>query len=361
MNIISKDTFGGGDSASSELITLCNANGLVAQFTSYGARWVSMWTPDRNGKLEDVLLGFDTLEGFKAAHEKYYGAIVGRVCGRIQQAHFYLDGCEYELVSNDVYGNPVKNHLHGGLSAFHNQLWEGYFSMNDKGEEEAIFYLTSKENEEGYPGTLKTKVTYTLTHNNSLCMKIEATCDKRTIVNLTNHAFFNLNGVHCQTDVLSHQLKLYSSSIIECDEELVPTGALFDVSQTLLDFRKESSISISLRSELFKIEENNGFSLAYALDKKENDFSLAAELVEKRSGRKLALYTNQSSLQVYTGYFLNGKDIGKNNVPYYMNAGIALEPQGYPDAINHPEFPSIVLDPGCIYTNQTEYVFGVVE
>lgn len=340
MNIASIDTFGGGVFASSELITLCNANGLVAQFTSYGARWVSMWIPDREGRFDDVLLGFDELRQYQSAEEQYHGAVVGRVCGRISNASFFLDKQKYELTSNDIYGSPVLNHLHGGVSGFHKQIWEGSFHVNEEGEEMAVFTYLSKDGEEGYPGNLNVKVTYALSQNNMLRMDIEATSDKRTPVNLTNHAFFNLNGSHSKKNILSHTFTLASSSIIECNEELIPTGKLVSLSPALLDFKK-------------------GFSLAVALNKEDKTNMLAAVLYEPTNGRKLSLYTNQHSLQVYTGYLMSGKDIGKNGFPYLANAGIALEPQGYPDAVNRPEFPSILLDPGSVYRYQAEYLFGV--
>lgn len=359
MNIIAEDKFGGGNSPS-ELITLQNTNGLIAQFTPYGARWVSMWVPDSKGQLEDIVLGFDTLSGYRTAGEQYHGAIVGRVCGRINNAHFTVGTEEFHLASNDAYGKPMPNHLHGGMQAFHNRNWEAQFVQNSKGEQSAVFTYFSKDREEGYPGNMEVKVSYLLKHDNVLSMKCEAVCDKLTPVNLTNHAFFNLSGISSGMNMLSHTLYLASSRIIECDEQLIPTGSFIPVEGTSLDFRKPRKLEDSLRSELFQINENNGFSIAFALDEEGVELHKSAELIDKASGRQLTMYTNQPSLQVYTGYFMDGNDKGKNNIPYLANAGIALEPQGYPDAVNHPEFPSVLLAPGRIYCHKTEYRFSTL-
>ena len=342
------------------LFTLHNLNGIVAQFTSYGARWISMWLPDRQGIFDDVLLGFPTLSDYRSAKEQYHGAIVGRVCGRISNACFILNEKEYRLASNDVYGKPQPNHLHGGNQAFHNRLWDGQLAKNGKGEEMVIFTCFAEDGEEGYPGNLKVEVIYTLRNDNVLSMECQAVCDKPTPVNLTNHAFFNLSGQESNSTVLSHILRIDSSRIIECDTELIPTGHYIPVAGTELDFTASQPISEALQSSLFQIDANEGFSLAFALDKKNADeMVLAAELFEEVSGRKLSIYTNQPSLQVYTGYFMDGSDIGKGGNPYRKSAGIALEMQGFPDAVNRPEFPSVILAPGNTYCHSTEYKFSL--
>lgn len=342
------------------LFTLHNRNGCIAQFSNYGARWISMWTPDKQGVFEDVLLGFNSLEDYLQAKEQYHGAIVGRVCGRIDNARFLLDGQQYLLAENDVYGKPQPNHLHGGNSAFHNQYWKGALTVNDLGEERAVFTLFSGDGDEGYPGNLEVKVTYTLRNDDVLSMECEAVSDKKTPLNITNHAFFNLSGKQVGSDILSHKLKIVSDKIIECDMELIPTGEYISVAGTDLDFRSYRKISDSLQSCLFAVKEDEGFSLAYALNKdRENERSLAAELVDEISGRKLSIFTNQPSLQVYTGYFMDGKDIGKGGMPYQKSAGIALETEGFPDAVNHPSFPSVILTPGNTYCHYTEYKFSI--
>lgn len=359
---LSSEAFGRGqENPSSGLLTLRNANGLIAQFADYGARWVSMWVPDCQGHLEDVLLGFDTLAGYCSAGEKYHGAIVGRVCGRINNACFRVGEETYRLASNDVYGKPVLNHLHGGVSGFHNRFWQSRFVVNAAGEESAVFTCFSEDGEEGYPGHLQVKVTYTLTHSNVLRLEYEATADKTTPVNLTNHVFFNLSGNLKCRDILSHSLCINSSQIIECDEELIPTGQLISVSDAdgPLDFRCPHAIAASLQSDAFQIQQNKGFSTAFALDKEAKVFLPAAELTDEISGRVLSIYTDQLSLQAYTGYFMDGTDCGKNAVPYYASAGIALETQGFPDAVNNERFPSILIAQGETYRHLTEYRFGV--
>lgn len=362
MNVLSFTQFRGNDRTDSvSLISLQNKNGLIAQFTPYGARWVSMWVPDRNGYMGDVVLGFDTLEGYRMAGEQYHGAIVGRVCGRIRNARFMLDGQEFLLASNDAYGKPVRNHLHGGIVAFHNRFWDSRKYITPSGEEAVEFTTYSPNGEEGYPGNLEVKVTYRLQENNCLRMECEATTDRLTPVNLTNHAFFNLQsflGVTDKKSILSHFLTLNASAIIECDSELIPTGRLLPVDGTLLDFRSPRTIGSSLTEEHPQIQKGKGFSLAYALDTKEDEaLTYAASLWDEISGRKLEIYTNKPSVQVYNGYFMDGTDIGKDGTPYYASAGIAIETQGYPDAPNQPAFPSILIDESTKYTHITEYRF----
>lgn len=363
MNILFASTFSGGSPASSaELITLKNKNGLVAQFTNYGARWVSMWTPDREGKLSDIILGFDTIDGYLTAGERYHGAIVGRVCGRISNARFRIGEEEYLLASNDAYGTPVRNHLHGGIDAFHNSYWQSCTYINPFGEEAVEFTKSSQDGEEGYPGNIEVKVTYLLRADNTLRMECEVTTDRPTPVNLTNHAFFNLQSSSYGSEkknVLSHFLTLNASAIIECDKELIPTGRLLPVEGTTLDFRSPRTIASSLEQDHPQILKNKGYSLAYAFDNNDPDtLHFAARLFDESSGRNLEIYTNQPSIQVYNGYFMDGTDIGKNATPYYTSAGVALETQGYPDAPNQPYFPSIIIDKSQPYRHITEFSFA---
>lgn len=342
------------------LFSLHNLNGIVAQFTNYGARWISMLSSDKLGILDDVVLGFNNLDDYFSAKEQYHGAIVGRVCGRINNACFKLNEKEYHLAANDAYGQPQPNHLHGGNIGFHNRFWNGRLALNEKGEEIVVFTYVSDDGEEGYPGKLSIKIKYTLRNDNVLCMECTAVSDKETPVNLTNHTFFNLAGKRKDTNILSHDLQINSDRIINCDTELIPTGNYISVIGTELDFTKSHKISEALQSSLFQIKENEGFTLAFALAyNKTGELPLAAELFDEFSGRKLSIYTNQPSLQVYTGYFMDGTDLGKGGYPYRKSAGIALETQGFPDAVNHPDFPSIILAPGKIYDHYTEYKFSI--
>lgn len=354
MHILKESEFlKGAPGNTARLLTLQNKNGLTAQFTNYGARWVSMWTPDQNGEFEDILLGFDTLNGYINAGEQYHGAIVGRVCGRISQARFSLCDKEYKLASNDVYGSPVKNHLHGGLNAFHNRFWE----INNESADTVTFSLFSPDGDESYPGNLTVHVTYTLTPENRIRMECCATTDQPTPVNITNHAFFNLRNNKPNKNILSHLLKLQTTSIVACNKELIPTGTITNTTNTFLDFSSPKTIASSILSGNDTVKKDNGFSVAFVLDRKETGLGLAASLEDRESGRVMEILTNQTSLQVYTGYFMDGADTGKGNKPYYASAGIALEPQGYPDAPNQPRFPSIIIDENKPYKHITEYRF----
>lgn len=358
MKLLQPSTFSGGTQGSSaELITLKNASGMVAQFTNYGARWVSMWVPDREGMPGDVILGFDTLAGYKEAGEQYHGAIVGRVCGRINKACFNLAGKTYKLAANDAYGSPEPNHLHGGMNAFHNRLWEWGKEEDEEGNESVVFTCFSPDGEEGYPGNLTVRVTYTLKSNGVLAMQMEAVTDRLTPINLTNHAFFNLQGNQIFKNILSHQLTLNSSDIIACDKELIPTGELLSVAGSALDFSTPRTITSSFTQPHAQIQEGEGFSIAYVLPPASDCLNRVACLDDEISGRRMEIYTNQPSIQVYTAYFMNGADVGKGGIPYYASAGIALETQGYPDALNHPCFPSVLLDKEEVYKHITEYHF----
>lgn len=342
--------------AQSQLVTLRNRNGLAAQFTNQGARWISMWTPDKSGHMGDILLGFDTLSDYFKAEEKYHGAIIGRVCGRINQACFTLDGVEYRLASNDSYGSPVPNHLHGGLNGFHTRLWNTEIHKDAEDNEAVTFSYFSPDGEEGYPGNLTTRVTYVLTNTDILRIDYNATADRSTPVNLTNHAFFNLSANPNQS-ILNQTLQLHAPAIIECNEELIPTGKLLACDDKAIFFRKPHPIRHALWEKHSQAQYGIGFSTAYALAKGEKRMALAARLAEEASGRVMEVFTDLPSLQVYTAYFMDGTDKGKNRIPLHASAGIALETQGFPDALNQPHFPSILISPEKPYTSRTEYKF----
>lgn len=340
------------------LFTLRNASGFVAQFSNYGARWLSMWVPDRNGDWCDVLLGFDSLDKYINAGEKYHGAVVGRVCGRINNASFSLNGKVYNLIVNDVYGKPHPNHLHGGIHGFHTSVWKGMMFVDNNGDEAVSFRYHSPHGEEGYPGNLDVEVIYTLKASGTLSLECKAVSDHDTLVNLTNHAFFNLQGAAQPKSILNHRLEINAAEFIACDEELIPTGKLLSLDTLSFDFRNPKLFADSLTTDYARIRADKGFSVAYALSATNHSrLNFAARLTNTVSGIEMALYTNQPSLQLYNGYFMDGTDIGKNNTPYYASAGIALEPQGYPDAPNHPAFPSIILKRGETYLHHSEYRF----
>lgn len=340
-----------------KLFTLRNKNGCVAQFTNYGARWLSMWVPDKNNQWGDVTLGFESLDEYVNAKEKYYGAIVGRVCGRIDKGAFELGGIKYQLANNDLFGSPVKNHVHGGFEGFSFKVWSSPVLLSGQEEESLEMVLISKNGEEGYPGNLKVKVIYTLDNDNSLRINYSAYTDKATIVNLTSHPYFNLNS-DLNKNVLNHFIYINAESIVECNSELIPTGNLISVKDTPLDFTQpqtiESRINESFPGQLFP---GKGYVVSYVLNEFNESLKLAATVEEKESGRIMQVYTNQPSLQFYTGWLLDGTDSGKTGKQYVSSSGLALEAQGFPDAPNHANFPAIILHPGEVYQQTTIYRF----
>jgi len=342
-----------------QLFTLRNKNGYAAQFTNYGARWLSMWVPDKNNEWADVVLGFKNLDGYLNAKEKYHGAIVGRVCGRIDQGIFSLNGETYHLMNNDLFGAPLKNHLHGGNNGFSFQVWESDLRRNNKGEETIEMRYFSRDGEEGYPGNLSVKVVYTLNNDNALVIDYSATADKPTVINLTNHAYFNLHG-NMTKNVLDHFLCIHAENVIESNEHLIPTGKIIYVSGTPLDFtdlnKIGSRIDETFPGQLFA---GKGYVVTYVLNKADDPFQIAAKVEERESGRTMEVYTDQQCLQFYNAWLMDATDTGKNGEQYNSSAGFALEAEGYPDAANHSYFPSIELNPGEIYHQKTIYKFSV--
>ncbi|MBN8860818.1 MAG: galactose mutarotase [Sphingobacteriales bacterium] len=340
-----------------KLFTLRNKNGCVAQFTNYGARWLSMWTPDKNNRWSDVVLGFESLDEYLVAKEKYYSAIVGRVCGRINKGTFELGGVKYELTKNDIFGTPVKNHLHGGFDGFSFHVWNGRILLNDKGEEALELIYFSKDAEEGYPGNMEVKVLYTLGNDNSMDIHYSAYTDKATIVNLTNHAYFNLHG-DMSRNVLDHLVYVNSENSVECDEELIPTGNIIPIKNTPLDFTRPQTIGAridqSFPGQLFP---GKGYVVSYVLNNPGKTLQLAAMLEEKETGRVMEVYTDQPGIQFYNAWLFDGTDVGKRGQRYFSSSGVALEAQGFPDAPNHRQFPSIGLLPGEAYQQTTVYRF----
>lgn len=337
---------------------ISNKNGMTASFIDLGARWTGLAFKDADGVYGDVVLGFDDEKSYAAAGERYHGAIVGRVCGRMKDASFELDGRTYELAANDSFGSPVRNHIHGGIKAFHNRRWEAEKGVNAKGEEYLRFVLFSAYGEEGYPGDLSVTVEYTLTEDNVVRMTIDASADTHTPFAPTNHTFFNMNP--SEDTVLSQILTVAASSVLEHDSNLLPTGRILPVEDTPLDFRRGRVFGSSLRHSGActdrLVVEGRGCTVAFILDT-ELDLRFAARLESESSGRVLEIYTDCPSLQIYNGYYMDGSDIGKGGKAYISGAGLAIEPQAYTDAMHHPEFPSIVIGPDKAYHSVTEYRF----
>jgi len=346
------------DSKRAELFTLANSSGMTCQLTNYGARWLSMWVPDKKGRMTDVVLGFSELNDYIKAGEPYHGAIVGRICARIDDARFKLDNIEYKLADNDLFGVPVKNHLHGGIKGFHRQIWDGRTFKNDKNEQGVEFSYLSKEGEEGFPGNLNAKVTYLLTEGNELKIEYMAITDKPTLINMTNHAYFNLNG-EGNGNILNHQMKVNAEKYVETDAELIPTGEIKPVENTPLDYRQFAPMGKGINEDHDQIFKGKGYAAAMVI-KEENSPVLneMAVAYSDESGIKIEVFSTKPNLQLYNAWLMDGTDKGKSGKPYEFSAGFVMEPQGFPDAPNHENFPSIVLRPGETYFQTDIYKFS---
>lgn len=328
--------------------TLSNGN-LQACILNYGGILQSLQVPDRKGNLADVLLGFDTLEPYIDEHP-YFGALIGRYANRIAEGKFSLNGKNYLLACNN---GP--NHLHGGNQGFDRKLWEAEARDSEQGPQLILRYL-SPDGEEGYPGNLHVEVTYTLTE---LALKIDylATTDAPTILNLTNHAYFNLAG---RGTILDHEIRLYADDYLPVDEHLIPEEFSAWVAGTAMDLRERKPIREYLQQQDIQIERaNGGFDHCWILVRRPAKDGFAAELVDPGSGRCMCVYTTQPGIQFYTGNFLDGTLTGKNRATYEKHAGLCLETQHYPDSPNHMAFPSAVLQPGETFRQSTSYEFGI--
>jgi len=345
---VKKEIFGDSmDGETVEIFTLKNSHGVKARVMTWGATLVSMEVPDRDGKFADVTLGFDSLEGYLGTHP-YFGVIAGRYANRIAKGKFTLDGKEYTLAVN----NGV-NHLHGGLKGFDKKNWSSKMLPGANG---VRFSLTSGEGEEGYPGTLQTKVTYTLTEDNALHIDYEATTDRATVLNLTNHAYWNLAGAG-EGDILGHELTLHASQFTPVDDSSIPTGKLEPVAGGPMDFTKAKIIGKDI-AQLTGTP--GGYDHNFVIDvKKPLTLTPTAELYEPKSGRVMKVSTTEPGVQFYTGNYLDGTITGKGGKVYKKNFGVCLETQHFPDAPNQPAFPSTVLRPGEIFSSATVYAFSV--
>ena len=333
-----------------ELFTLTNSNGMQVKITNYGGIVVSWLAPDRDGKLADIVLGYDTLDGY-LKETPYFGAIVGRYGNRIAKGRFELDGQEYTLATNND-----DNHLHGGLRGFDKVVWDAESGVHEKGPRLTLTYQ-SADGEEGYPGTLSVTVIYTLTDQNELAIAYHATTDKPTHVNLTNHSYFNLAG-QGNGDILGHELTLHADRFTPVDKGLIPTGELQSVAGTPLDFLQPTSIGSRINQKQDQqIDYCGGYDHNFVLSGK-GALKLAAEVHEPTSGRMLEVLTDEPGVQFYSGNFLDGTITGKANKTYHQRNGFCLETQHFPDSPNKPEFPTTVLRPGEVYNTTTVYRFS---
>jgi aldose 1-epimerase len=331
-----------------EIYTLANKNGVRAKVMSYGALLTELHVPDRNGQLADVVLGFDNLESYLKGHP-HFGCTTGRFANRIAKGKFTLNGKEYSLAINN---GP--NHLHGGLKGFDKRIWNSAPGEKANGSAVKFSYL-SADGEEGYPGNLQVDVTYILTDDNELRIDYEAVTDKPTPVNLTNHSYFNLSGAG-NGDILGHEMQINADHYTPVDETSIPTGEVKAVAGTVMDFRKPTAIG-SRFNQLTNTPA--GYDHNYVINQsKPGALTVAAQCYEPTSGRILKVSTTEPGIQLYTANYLDGRFTGKGGKVYRKNYGFCLECQHFPDSVNHPNFPSVILNPGQKYTQTTVHQFS---
>jgi len=322
---------------------------MGVRLTNYGATVTAIRVPDRNGKVADVALGYDSLEGYVNALDRpYFGAIVGRYGNRIAKGRFHLDGKTYTLAKNNG-----ENHLHGGNMGFDKVIWNAKVLS----PRSIRFSLLSKDGEEGYPGNLSVRVTYTLENDNALRIDYTATTDKATPVNLTNHTYFNLAGEGSPT-ILNHELMIAADAFTPVDKGLIPTGEIRNVTGTPFDFRKPKPIGRDIGKSDRQLAYGLGYDHNWVLNERPGENALAATLYEPQSGRVLEVFTDEPGLQFYCGNFLDGRLRGKSGKPYLHRSALCLETQHFPDSPNHPAFPSTILRPGQTYKTTTVYRFN---
>jgi aldose 1-epimerase len=339
------------DGRSVHLYTLRNVNAMEATITDHGATLVSLKVPDRFGDFADVVLGFDDLNGYVRS-QTYFGATVGRYANRIAHGRFTLDGVEYHLAQNDG-----ENSLHGGLKGFDRVLW----GATDVSAEQPSLELTylSKDGEEGYPGNLSVHVRYTLSSSDELRIEYAARTDKDTIINLTNHSYFNLSGAG-SGDILGHVLEIAADRYTPINWELIPTGQLESVENSPFDFRKPTTVGSRIESDNEQLKLAGGYDHNFVLNGA-GALSFAARVTEPASGRVLEVFTSQVGMQFYSGNFLNGTARGKQGVEYQRRSGLCLETQHFPDSPNHANFPSTVLKAGETFESTTVYRFSAAQ
>ncbi|GLB48324.1 aldose epimerase family protein [Neptunitalea lumnitzerae] len=334
-----------------EKFTLKNANGMQMEVITFGGIITSLTAPDKDGKLEDIVLGYTTPDDYFNGNPYFFGAAIGRYGNRIAKGKFSLDGTEYQLATND---GP--NHLHGGKKGFDKRIWT---ITPVKDAESPTLQLTyvSKDMEEGYPGTLTTTITYTLTDENALEISYEATTDKKTVVNLTQHSYFNLSGNF--NTILDHELQLDADKMLPVDNTLIPTGELADVAGTPFDFTTAKEIGKDIDAADDQLKKGLGYDHCWVFNGNDKSFRKVGSLYHKASGRYMEVFTDQPAIQFYSGNFLDGTKKSKNGGMYEQRSGLCLETQHYPDSPNQPAFPSTVLNPGEKYFTKTTYKFSV--
>jgi len=339
------------DDQNVDVVTLRNQNGIEIRVMTYGATILSIKTPDKSGQLDDITLGFDSFAPY-VDKSPYFGAIVGRYGNRIAKGKFTLDGRTYTLATNN---GP--NHLHGGTKGFDKRIWTADPFQNASGVGVKLTYV-SADGEEGYPGQLTARVTYTLADDNRLIVDYDATTDKATVLNLTQHTYWNLAGAKAN-DILGHVLMINAERYTPVDDTLIPTGELASVEGTPFDFRTPTAIGERIAQDNAQLKFGKGYDHNWVLTRQGDGLSLAARVVEPTTGRTLDVSTTEPGIQFYSGNFLDGTLAGHGGVPLVRHAGLCLETQHFPDSPNHPNFPSTVLRPGQEYKTQTVFTFGL--
>ena len=348
---VNKEFFGKtSDGANVDQYTLKNSNGMEVSVISFGGIITSLKAKDRDGKNEDVVLGFDNLGDYENK-SPYFGALIGRYGNRIKEGKFSLDGVEYKLAKNNG-----ENHLHGGLKGFDKVIWDVEVEVN-KSSASLMLRYTSVDTEEGYPGNLGVKVTYTLTNEDELKVRYEAETDKKTIVNLTQHSYFNLSA-GLRKDILGHEITIDADYFLPVDMTLIPTGEIREVGQTPFDFREFKVVGVDIDLDDTQITYGNGYDHCWVLNNQDEGVRFVASAYDPLSGRLLEVFSDQPGIQFYSGNFLDGTLQSKEGGNYEFRSGFCLETQHYPNSPNQENFPSVILNPGEKYNSETIFKFS---
>jgi len=346
--LISRSPFGHTlEGAPVDLYTLRNPGGIEARICNYGGIVVSLKTPDRDGHLDDVVLGFDQLDGYLGLNP-YFGALVGRICNRVAKATFTLEGATHTLAANN---GP--NALHGGRKGFDKMVWQATLTGTAAAPALELHFL-SKDGEEGYPGNLLVKAAYGLTADHGLRLDFTATTDKSTVLNLTQHSYFNLAG---KGDILGHRVQIDADRFTPVDSSLIPIGELRTVAGTPFDFRRPTAIGARIEQDDEQLQRGRGYDHNFVLNHPMGRLDVIARVSDPVTGRVLEVLTTQPGVQLYSGNFLDGTIKGKGGQVYHQRSGFCLEAQHFPDSPNHPEFPSVMLRPGEVYRNTVIFRF----
>ena len=340
------------DGKQTGLYILTNKNGLEMAVTNYGAKIVSLMVPDKDGSLTDVVMGHDSIDDYLSSEEPYFGAVCGRTANRIAKGRFTLDGKEYTLAVNN---GP--NSLHGGTKGFNAVVWD----VKDISDNSIVLFYVSADGEEGFPGDLSVTVTYTLTDDDSVDIHYEAETTKPTILNLTNHSYFNLSGAG-DPSIGDHTLRLIADNYLPTDDTAIPYGKSEHVRGTPMDFTEAHAIGERINDDFQQLDFGKGYDHTYIINKEHpDDYAYAGVLKSPKTGISMEMYTSEPGVQMYTGNWMTGKLRGKHGQRYPQRSAVCFETQHYPDSINHPEYPTVILRPGEIFRSRTTYKFSIKE